>query len=203
MNSSKKKIGVLVSGRGSNLQALIDNLPELPVEIAVVISDNPGAFALERAAKAGIPACVIEAKGKSKTGFEGEMVYKLNEHGVQFVVLAGFMRILGAGFLAQAPGPVINIHPALLPAFPGLHAQAQAVNYGVKVSGCTVHFVDEGMDSGPIIAQRTVPVLDTDDEDTLAARILQQEHLLLPEVVKLMALDKISLEGKKVRIRGE
>jgi len=203
MKLSKKRIGVLVSGRGSNLQALIDKLPELPVEISLVISDVPTAAALIRAAEAGIPTAVIEPKGRSKAEFQTELALKLKEYGAEFVVLAGFMRILGKEFLSQAPGPVINIHPALLPAFPGLHAQAQALNYGVKVSGCTVHFVDEGMDSGPIIAQSTVSVLDTDDEDTLAARILEQEHKLLPEVVRLMALGRISCDNRKVMVRGE
>ena len=199
----KKKIGVLVSGRGSNLQALIDRLPELPVEISVVISDVPDAFALERARRAGIPALVTEASGKSRQEFELALAGVLREYGVDFVVLAGFMRLLGSQFLAGAPGPVINIHPALLPAFPGLHAQAQALAYGVKVSGCTVHFVDEGMDTGPIIAQRAVPVLDSDDVDSLAERILEQEHVLLPEVVALLASGRVVLENKKVRIKGE
>ncbi len=199
----KKKVGVLVSGRGSNLQALIERLPELPVEISVVISDAPAAFALERARRAGIPALVIEAGGKSRQEFELALVAGLRQYKVDFVVLAGFMRLVGPEFLAQAPGPVINIHPALLPAFPGLHAQAQALAYGVKVSGCTVHFVDEGMDSGPIIAQRAVPVLDSDDADSLAERILEQEHILLPEVVGLLAAGRVVLENKKVRIKGE
>ncbi len=198
-----KKIGVLVSGRGSNLQALIDRLPGLPLEISVVISDVPTAFALERARRAGIPALVIEAGGKSRQEFELALAGALCQYEVDFTVLAGFMRLMGPQFLAQAPGPVINIHPALLPAFPGMHAQAQALAYGVKVSGCTVHFVDEGMDTGPIIAQRAVPVLDSDDADSLAERILEQEHILLPEVVGLVAAGRVVLENKKVRIKGE
>jgi phosphoribosylglycinamide formyltransferase 1 len=203
MHHVKKRIGILASGRGSNLQAIIDRLPELPVEVAVVISDNSEAFALKRAEKAGIPTRIIERKGKSQVEFELALVEVLKSTQVDFVVLAGFMRILGRDFLSNAPGPVINIHPSLLPSFPGLHAQVQALNYGVKISGCTVHFVDEGMDTGAIIAQRSVAVVDGDDEDSLVGRILEQEHLLLPEVIKLLALEKIVLENKKVRMLEE
>jgi phosphoribosylglycinamide formyltransferase 1 len=203
MHHVNKRIGILASGRGSNLQAIIDRLPELPVEVAVVISDNSEAFALKRAEKAGIPTRIIERKGKSQVEFELALVEVLKSTQVDFVVLAGFMRILGRDFLSNAPGPVINIHPSLLPSFPGLHAQAQALNYGVKISGCTVHFVDEGMDTGAIIAQRSVAVVDGDDEDSLVGRILEQEHLLLPEVIKLLALEKIVLEDKKVRMLEE
>jgi phosphoribosylglycinamide formyltransferase 1 len=203
MHHVNKRIGILASGRGSNLQAIIDRLPELPVEVGVVISDNSEAFALKRAEKAGIPTRIIERKGKSQAEFELALVEVLKSTQVDFVVLAGFMRILGRDFLSNAPGPVINIHPSLLPSFPGLHAQAQALNYGVKISGCTVHFVDEGMDTGAIIAQRSVAVVDGDDEDSLVGRILEQEHLLLPEVIKLLALEKIVLEDKKVRMLEE
>jgi phosphoribosylglycinamide formyltransferase 1 len=203
MHHVNKRIGILASGRGSNLQAIIDRLPELPVEVAVVISDNSEAFALKRAEKAGIPTRIIERKGKSQVEFELALVEVLKSTQVDFVVLAGFMRILGRDFLSNAPGPVINIHPSLLPSFPGLHAQVQALNYGVKISGCTVHFVDEGMDTGAIIAQRAVAVVDGDDEDSLVGRILEQEHLLLPEVIKLLALEKIVLENKKVRMLEE
>jgi phosphoribosylglycinamide formyltransferase 1 len=203
MHHVNKRIGILASGRGSNLQAIIDRLPELPVEVAVVISDNSEAFALKRAEKAGIPTRIIERKGKSQAEFELALVEALKSTQVDFVVLAGFMRILGRDFLSNAPGPVINIHPSLLPSFPGLHAQTQALNYGVKISGCTVHFVDEGMDTGAIIAQRSVAVVDGDDEDSLVGRILEQEHLLLPEVIKLLALEKIVLEDKKVRMLEE
>jgi phosphoribosylglycinamide formyltransferase 1 len=203
MHHVNKRIGILASGRGSNLQAIIDRLPELPVEVGVVISDNSEAFALKRAEKAGIPTRIIERRGKSQAEFELALVEALKSTQVDFVVLAGFMRILGRDFLSNAPGPVINIHPSLLPSFPGLHAQAQALNYGVKISGCTVHFVDEGMDTGAIIAQRSVAVVDGDDEDSLVGRILEQEHLLLPEVIKLLALEKIVLEHKKVRMLEE
>lgn len=198
-----KRVGVLVSGRGSNLQALIDKMPEMPYEISLVISDNTRAFALQRAQAAGIQTRVIEPKGKSKTAFEQELVDCLRTAGVEIVILAGFMRLLGEVFLRQAPGPVINIHPALLPAFPGLHAQAQALNYGVKVAGCTVHFVDTGMDSGPIIAQQAVPVLESDDAESLSARILEQEHQLLPTALRLIAFGRVVLEGKKVRVLKE
>ncbi|MDA8442974.1 MAG: phosphoribosylglycinamide formyltransferase [Peptococcaceae bacterium] len=203
-NSDRKpKIGVLVSGRGSNLQALIDNLADLAVDISIVITDKPESLALKRAAKAGIPTVVVEAKSSSKTEFEQAILTTLQQSGVELVVLAGFMRLLSAEFLAQSPGPVLNIHPALLPAFPGLHAQAQALAYGVKVSGCTVHFVDAGMDSGPIIAQRTVPVLDADDEASLSARILAEEHVLLPEVVRLWATGRVIVTNKRVHIKGD
>lgn len=199
----KRKIGVLVSGRGSNLQALIDRLPSMPVEIGIVISDKAEALALDRAKSAGIITAVVEAKGKTKAEFEGQIAELLKQQGVELVVLAGFMRILSGDFLTKCPGPVINIHPALLPSFPGLHAQAQALAYGVKVSGCTVHFVDEGMDSGPIIAQKVVPVLPGDDEDSLAERILAQEHALLPEVIKLWAEERLVWHDNKVIIKED
>lgn len=199
----KRKIGVLVSGRGSNLQALIDRLPSMPVEIGIVISDKAEALALDRAKSAGIITAVVEAKGKTKAEFEEQIAELLKQQGVELVVLAGFMRILSGDFLTKCPGPVINIHPALLPSFPGLHAQAQALAYGVKVSGCTVHFVDEGMDSGPIIAQKVVPVLPGDDEDSLAERILAQEHALLPEVIKLWAEERLVWHDNKVIIKED
>ena len=198
-----KKIGVVVSGRGSNLQSIIDHIAEgkLNVEIAVVVSDHKEAFALERAAKAGIPTAVVERKGcKDKAEFEDKIDAALREAGADVVVLAGFMRILTGHFISRWEHKIINIHPALLPSFKGLDAQGQAVDYGVKVAGCTVHFVDEGTDTGPIILQKVVPVLDDDTEETLAARILVEEHKALPEAIQLWADGKLTIKGRKVYV---
>lgn len=198
-----KKIGVVVSGRGSNLQSIIDHIAEgkLNVEIAVVVSDHKEAFALERAAKAGIPTAVVERKGcKDKAEFEDKIDAALRKAGTEVVVLAGFMRILTGHFISRWEHKIINIHPALLPSFKGLDAQGQAVDYGVKVAGCTVHFVDEGTDTGPIILQKVVPVLDDDTEETLAARILVEEHKALPEAIQLWADGKLTIKGRKVYV---
>ena len=198
-----KKIGVVVSGRGSNLQSIIDHIAEgkLNVEIAVVVSDHKEAFALERAAKAGIPTAVVERKGcKDKAEFEDKIDTALRDAGAEVVVLAGFMRILTGHFISRWEHKIINIHPALLPSFKGLDAQGQAVDYGVKVAGCTVHFVDEGTDTGPIILQKVVPVLDDDTEETLAARILVEEHKALPEAIQLWADGKLTIKGRKVYV---
>ena len=198
-----KKIGVVVSGRGSNLQSIIDHIAEgkLNVEIAVVVSDHKEAFALERATKAGIPTAVVERKGcKDKAEFEDKIDAALRKAGAEVVVLAGFMRILTGHFISRWEHKIINIHPALLPSFKGLDAQGQAVDYGVKVAGCTVHFVDEGTDTGPIILQKVVPVLDDDTEETLAARILVEEHKALPEAIQLWADGKLTIKGRKVYV---
>ena len=198
-----RKIGVLVSGRGSNLQAIMDRIADgyLPLKIAVVISDKSDAYALERAQNAGIKTVAVERKGcASKDEFEAKITAALEEAGCELVVLAGFMRILSGGFVNKWHHKIINIHPALLPSFPGLHGQGQALAYGVKFSGCTVHFVDEGTDSGPIILQKVVPVLDDDTEDTLADRILVQEHIAMPEALKLWAEDKLEINGRKVKV---
>lgn len=198
-----KKIGVVVSGRGSNLQSIIDHIAEgkLNVKIAVVVSDHKEAFALERAAKAGIPTAVVERKGcKDKAEFEDRIDAALREAGAEAVVLAGFMRILTGHFISRWEHKIINIHPALLPSFKGLDAQGQAVDYGVKVAGCTVHFVDEGTDTGPIILQKVVPVLDDDTEETLASRILVEEHKALPEAIQLWADGKLTIKGRKVYV---
>ena len=198
-----RKIGVLVSGRGSNLQAIMDRIADgyLPLKIAVVISDKSDAYALERAQNAGIKTVAVERKGcASKDEFEAKITAALEEAGCELVVLAGFMRILSGGFVNKWHHKIINIHPALLPSFHGLHGQGQAVAYGVKFSGCTVHFVDEGTDSGPIILQKVVPVLDDDTEDTLADRILVQEHIAMPEALKLWAEDKLEINGRKVKV---
>ena len=196
-----KKIGVVVSGRGSNLQSIIDHIAEgkLNVEIAVVVSDHREAFALERAAKAGIPTAVVERKGcKDKAEFEDKIDAALRDKGAEVVVLAGFMRILTGHFISSWENKIINIHPALLPSFKGVDAQGQAVDYGVKIAGCTVHFVDEGTDTGPIILQKAVPVFDDDTEETLAARILIEEHKALPEAIQLWADGKLTIKGRKV-----
>ena len=201
---TKRKIGVLVSGRGSNLQAIIDKIAaeNLPIEVAVVISDKADAFALERATKNSIPnQPVVRKNYSSKEEFENAIDKILREHEVELVVLAGFMRILTGNFIAKWRHKVINIHPALLPSFMGLDAQGQALDYGVKVAGCTAHFVDEGMDTGPIILQKVVPVMDDDTHDSLANRILVQEHLALPEAVKLWCEDKLEVKGRKVYIK--
>ena len=197
-----KKIGVVVSGRGSNLQSIIDHIAEGKlnnVEIAVVVSDHKEAFALERAAKAGIPTAVVERKGcKDKAEFEDKIDAALQEAGAEVVILAGFMRILTGHFISRWENKIINIHPALLPSFKGVDAQGQAVDYGVKIAGCTVHFVDEGTDTDPIILQKAVPVLDDDTEETLAARILKEEHKALPEAIQLWADGKLTIKGRKV-----
>lgn len=200
-----RKIGVLVSGRGSNLQAIMDRIADgyLPLEIAVVISDKADAFALERAGKAGIKNVAIPRKGcASKEEFEAKITSELKTAGCELVVLAGFMRILSADFVNTWEHKIINIHPAILPSFPGLHGQKQALDYGVKVAGCTVHFVDAGTDSGPIILQKVVPVMDDDTEDSLSERILVQEHIAMPEALKLWAENKLEIVGRKVRVNA-
>ncbi len=196
-------LGVLVSGRGSNLQAILDAIlaERLKAKIGVVISDNPNALALKRVAGFDITTTVIERKKFADKGsFEQAIAAELQLHHVELVVLAGFMRILSSDFIGRFPGRIMNIHPALLPAFPGLEAQAQAVRYGVKVSGCTVHFVDEGVDTGPIILQEAVPVLDGDDEHALAERILHVEHRLYPRAIGMFCEGRLRIEGRKVII---
>ena len=200
---NNRKVGVLVSGRGSNLQAVLDRIADgyLPLEIGVVISDKADAYALERAANVGIKTVVVARKEcASKEEFEDRIHAALVEAGCELVVLAGFMRILSGNFVSKWHNKIINIHPALLPSFPGLDGQGQALEYGVKFTGCTVHFVDEGTDTGPIILQKVVPVLDDDTHDTLAARILEQEHKAMPEALKLWAEGKLVIEGRKVKI---
>lgn len=200
---NNRKAGVLVSGRGSNLQAVLDRIADgyLPLAIGVVISDKADAYALERAANVGIKTVVVARKEcASKEEFEDKIHAALVEAGCELVVLAGFMRILSGNFVSKWHNKIINIHPALLPSFPGLDGQGQALEYGVKFTGCTVHFVDEGTDTGPIILQKVVPVLDDDTHDTLAARILEQEHKAMPEALKLWAEGKLVIEGRKVKI---
>ena len=202
----KVRIGVLVSGRGSNLQAIIDNIEagRLSAEIAVVISDQPDAFSLERARKHNIPAVHVSAKGYKgrREEYDALLVQELQKHDVELVCLAGFMRIITPVLLKAFPGRILNIHPALLPAFPGLHVQMAALKHGVKFSGCTVHFVDENMDTGPIIIQAVVPVLDNDTEDSLSARILEQEHKIYSRAIQLYAEGKLRIEGRRVLTAG-
>lgn len=199
----KKVLGVLVSGRGSNLQAILDaiNADRLTAKIGVVISDNPEANALRRVAGMDIPTAVVERKKYgSKREFEAAIIEQLDLHHVELVLLAGFMRILSPQFINRFPMRIMNIHPALLPSFPGLDAQEQALRYGVKVSGATVHFVDEGMDSGPIILQEAVPVEDDDTVTTLAERILHLEHRLYVRAVRLYCEGRIHISGRAVKV---
>jgi phosphoribosylglycinamide formyltransferase-1 len=201
---NKVRIGVLVSGRGSNLQAIIDNIEKgiLPAEIAVVISDQPDAYSLERARKHNIPAIHISAKGykDNRDEYDALLVAELQKNNVEIVCLAGFMRIITPALIKAFPNRILNIHPALLPAFPGLHVQKAALDHGVKFSGCTVHFVDEGMDTGPIIIQAVVPILDNDTEDSLSERILRQEHKIYSRAIHLYAEGRLKIDGRRVRV---
>lgn len=197
------RLVVLASGRGSNLQAIMDAIDrgDLNAEIAMVISDNPEAKALARAAGRGIATEVVAAKNfQNRQEYDRALAKLIRDIGPDYIVLAGFMRLLGPEFIKQFPNRIVNIHPSLLPAFPGLEAQRQAVEYGVKISGCTVHFVDEGMDTGPVIAQRAVPVAEDDTAETLAQRILKEEHKLLPAVLQLLGEGRVTVTGRRVKI---
>ena len=199
------KLGVLISGNGSNLQSIIDRIEKgsLKAVIKIVISNNPDALGLKRAEKHSIPCVVLKNRDfKSKEDFDSKLIKTLKDNGVDLVVLAGFMRIISPAFLKAFTHKIMNIHPALLPSFPGLHGQKQAVDYGVKFSGCTVHFVDEGVDTGPVIIQSVVPVLDDDTEESLAARILKEEHKIYPRAIQLFADGKIEIKGRKVCIKS-
>jgi phosphoribosylglycinamide formyltransferase 1 len=203
-STEKKRIAVLASGRGSNFQAVIDAIQDgkIPATCAALITDNPNAFAIERAKKAKIPVTVIDfASFPSREMYEHALMSAMQKANADLFVLAGYMRIVGADIVRSFPGKIMNIHPALLPAFPGLHAQRQASHHGVKVSGCTVHFVDESLDGGPIILQRCVNVMEIDDEDSLAERILHHEHECYPEAIKLFCEGRLEIVGRKVRIR--
>ena len=194
-------MGVLCSGRGSNLQSIMEAAAagKINAQIGIVLADKPEAKALQRAKDAGIKAvCVDRKQYASRQEFEEALAAELEKAGVTLVILAGFMRILSPYFVRKFAGRILNIHPSLLPSFGGAHAHRDVLAYGVKVSGCTVHFVDEGMDSGPIILQAAVPVLDDDTEDTLAARVLEQEHLIYPKAIALVADGKVKIEGRKV-----
>ncbi|MCZ7396106.1 MAG: phosphoribosylglycinamide formyltransferase [Candidatus Methanoperedens sp.] len=196
-------IAVLASGRGSNLQAIIDSIGNgyLKAKITVVISDIGDAYALERARRHGIEAVFIDPeKFPSRELYEKEVLRVLRKHDAELVLLAGYMRVVGRALLKAYKNRMLNIHPALLPTFPGLHAQKQAFDHGVKVAGCTVHFVDDTLDNGPIILQRCVEVKENDTPETLADRILEQEHKIYPEAVKLFVENRLRIEGRKVKI---
>jgi len=197
-------IGVLVSGRGTNLQAIIEAIEEGKIEgeIKVVISDNPDAYALKRAKQHNIETQYINFKKfKKREDYDKEIIKSLKEKKIDLVVLAGYMRILSPYFIRTYKNKIINIHPALLPSFSGLHAQGQAVKYGVKVSGCTVHFVDEGVDSGPIVLQRALEVKDDDTEESLAERILKEEHQIYPQAIQLFSQGRLMIKGRRVFIK--
>ncbi|MBI5643824.1 MAG: phosphoribosylglycinamide formyltransferase [Deltaproteobacteria bacterium] len=198
-------IGVLVSGGGTNLQSIIDAIESKKVDagIKVVISNNPDAFALKRAARHGIPREVILKEDfPTREQYDTELARILKIHDVELVVLAGFMRIITRPMLEAFPMRIINIHPALLPSFPGLNVQKKAIEYGVKFSGCTVHFVDEGVDSGPIIIQAVVPVRDNDTADTLSKRILEEEHRIYPQAIQLYSEGRLCINGRRVIVKG-
>ncbi len=206
------RIGVLASGGGTNLQAILDSCAarHIDAEVAVVISNVPGVRALERAGAARVPAEVVPSKGVTdRAAYDAQLVERLRARGVDLVCLAGYMRLVSPAFLeafGPAPGTngcprVMNIHPGLLPSFPGLHAQRQCLDYGARVSGCTVHFVDAGCDTGPIIVQAVVPVLEGDTEESLAARILREEHRIYPKAIHWFAQGRLSLAGRRVMVR--
>jgi phosphoribosylglycinamide formyltransferase-1 len=197
----KKHIGVLLSGRGSNFEALAESVASgrIPnAEIAILVSNREGAAGIDRAKARGIATRAIPSKGLERETYDRQVVAVLNEHKVDLVCLAGYMRLLSPYFVASFPNRILNIHPSLLPSFPGLESQRQALEYGVKFAGCTVHFVDENLDAGPIVLQSVVPVNDGDTEDTLSARILQEEHRIYSEAVKIVLEQKFKIEGRRV-----
>lgn len=195
-----KNLGILLSGRGSNFAAIADNVASgaLDATIAVVISNRADAPGIEWARRRGLDALIIPSQGRGREEHDREVAAALREHKVELVCLAGYMRLLSPWFVRQFPNRILNIHPSLLPAFPGLEAQKQALDYGVKVSGCTVHFVDAELDHGAIILQKTVPVLDSDDEHTLAARILEQEHVAYAEAIRIVLKAEYHTVGRRI-----
>ncbi len=195
-----KRLGILLSGRGSNFEAIADNVAagRIGAEIAVVISNRPEARGLETARARGLNAVCIPSKGLEREAYDRLVVAELKKNQVDLVCLAGFMRLLSAYFVREFPQRILNIHPALLPAFPGLDAQHQAIEHGAKISGCTVHFVDEFLDAGPIVLQAAVPVLDSDDADSLSARILKEEHRVYSEAIQRILSGKFRIEGRRV-----
>ncbi len=196
-----KRIGVLLSGRGSNFEALADSVAagRIPgAEIAVVVSNREGAPGIEKAKERKIATRVIPSKGLEREAYDRQVVAVLHEHKVDLVCLAGYMRLLSPFFVASFPNRILNIHPSLLPSFPGLESQRQALEYGVKFAGCTVHFVDENLDAGPIVLQATVPVRDDDTEETLASRILAEEHRIYTEAVRIVLEGKYKIVGRRV-----
>ena len=197
-------LGVLASGKGSNFQSIIDNINSgyLKARIAVLITDNPEAYAVERAKNHNIESLIIQPNEfPDKDSYYSHLANELKSRGVELVILAGFMRVVGRSLIKEFRNKTMNIHPALLPSFPGLHGQKQAVDYGVKISGCTVHFVDEGVDTGPVIIQDAVPVYEDDTETTLSERILKQEHKIFPQAIKLYSEGKVTVKGRKVTIK--
>src|SRR5467141_4110693 len=201
---SRTKVGVLASGRGTDFQSLVDarKRGDLDVDLTILVCNVPDAPVLGRAKSANVPAVVIDHRpyGKDREGFEREVLSVLRDERVDLVVFAGFMRLVSASFIREFPNRIINIHPSLLPAFPGAHAQRDAIAAGVKVSGCTIHFVDASVDGGPIILQKAVPVHDDDTEEALATRILAQEHVFLPLAVRLFSEGRLTIDGRRVRI---
>jgi len=200
---AEKTFVVLASGRGSNFQAIIDRVSDgyISAVCTALITDNPDAYAIERARDAGIPGEVVSFRSfADKQSYESALIATIQKYNPDLVVLAGYMRILGSEIVRRYSGRMVNIHPSLLPSFAGLHAQDQAIQYGVKVAGCTVHFVTEDMDAGPVIIQRTVPVLEGDDGDILAERILVEEHKAFPEAIRLFFEERLRIEGRVVRI---
>ena len=195
-----KRLGILISGRGSNFEAIAGNIVtgELDAEIAIVISNRADARGLETALARGLNAVCLPSKGLDREVYDRMLAAELHRRGVDLVCLAGFMRLLSAGFIREFPDRILNIHPSLLPSFPGLDAQHQALAHGVKMTGCTVHFVDENLDAGPIVIQAAVPVLDLDTEETLSARILQQEHRIYSEAIGIVIAGKYRVEGRRV-----
>ena len=198
-----KKLGILISGRGSNFEAIARNVQagKIPAEIGVVVSNKEEAGGLAIARQMGLNAICIPSKGKEREAFERELVAALRQHEVDLVCLAGFMRVLTPYFIREFKGRILNIHPAILPSFPGVESQKQALDYGAKFTGCTVHFVDEGVDTGPVVCQAVVPILDDDTVETLAARILKEEHRIYTEAVNLVIEDKIRIEGRRVLLK--
>jgi phosphoribosylglycinamide formyltransferase-1 len=195
-----KKLGILISGRGSNFLAIAESVRagRIPAEIAVVLSNRADAPGLQSARALGLTTALAPSKGRTREDHEREVIAELKRRAVDLVCLAGYMRLLSPAFVREFPQRILNIHPSLLPAFPGLDAQKQAFDYGVKVSGCTVHIVDENLDHGPIIVQRTVPVFESDDEHTLAARILEQEHLAYTEAINIVLEGTFQINGRRV-----
>lgn len=199
------RLGILISGRGSNFEAIANAIArgKLEAEIAIVISNRAGAPGLEIARQRGIPMRVIASAGIEREAYDKLLIEELQTHQVDLVCLAGFMRLLSASVIRAFPNRVVNIHPSLLPAFSGLDAQRQALEYGVKIAGCTVHFVDEFLDSGPIILQAAVPVLEGDTLEALSARILAQEHVIYPQAIACIVDGRVTVEGRRVTIREE
>ena len=195
-----KRLGILISGRGSNFEAIAENVASgaLPAEIAVVISNRTDARGLEAALSRGLNAVCLPSKGLDREVYDRKLAAELHKHDVDLVCLAGFMRLLSAGFIREFPERILNIHPSLLPAFPGLDAQHQALAHGVKITGCTVHFVDEDLDAGPIMIQAAVPVRDDDTEETLSERILKQEHRIYSEAIGIVIAGKYRIDGRRV-----